>query len=69
MNTISKIQRAGFKYKKSKNICEFFNIQNPETLQKAGQFALRFYILKTRLSLIFSIFHGIFKICIYIQKA
>ena len=54
-------------YKKLKRLYIFIYIK-PDTLQKAGQFALRFYIQKSRHFMLRD-FHESFEAVIFIQKS
>ena len=54
-------------FTKSKNMCNVFIYKNPDTLPKAIQFALRFYIQKNRHFTLRG-FHEILEVGIYIQK-
>ena len=62
-------QRACFYiHKKQKKLPKTFIYKKPETFQKARQFLLR-HINKNPYTLRYAIFHEIFEVGIYIQKA
>ena len=66
---ISKRQRGRlYKYKKQRKWRNVFILKNPDTLQKARQFLLRFYIQKARHFTLCN-FHEKFEVGIYIQKS
>ena len=66
--TISKRQCTRFYIYKSQKKPNNFIYKKPDTLQKSRQFPLRFYI-QNKDTLRYTIFHEIFEVGIYIQKA
>ena len=69
MTAIIERQRAPFYIQKKQKKCQtFLNAKTQKRFQKARQFPLR-YIYKKPYILLYTIFHGIFEVGIYIQKA
>ena len=68
MTAIIERQRARLYTKKQKKIPNVFIYKKPDTFQKARQFPLRFYIQKA-IHCTLRVFHEIFEVGIYIQKA
>ena len=68
MTAIIKRQRARVQTQKAKKLQNVFIYKKPDTVQKAGQYPLRFYIQKA-IQLTLRDFHEIFEPGIYIKKS